>query len=135
MARAIAEAMAGEGVEIKLFNLRTIERSEVVKDILDARAVLVGSPTLNNGMFPTVADFLHYLKGLRPAKNKVSAAFGSYGWGGGAVKAINEELNKIGFEVIDGIEIKYVPSEEDIEKCHELGKKIAEEVKNEQKNS
>ena len=58
--------------------------------ILSARAVIVGSPTLNNGMFPTVADMMSYMKGLRPTK-RLGAAFGSFGWGGGAVKAIHEQ--------------------------------------------
>ena len=48
---------------------------------LDAGALVVGSPTLNNGVFPTVADVLTYIKGLKP-RNLFGAAFGSYGWSG-----------------------------------------------------
>ena len=57
------------------------DRSDIIKEVLDARAILVGSPTLNNGMFSTVADLICYLKGLKP-KGKLGAAFGSHGWAG-----------------------------------------------------
>ena len=94
-------------------------------EILDSKAVIVGSPTLNNQMFPTVADTLTYIKGLKP-KNKIGAAFGSYGWSGEAVKLITKELELMKFEVIDaGVKLQYVPDSDGIDACFELGKKIA----------
>ena len=72
-------------------HLRKWHRSDIMTEVLDARAIIVGSPTLNNGLFPTVSDFLTYMKGLKP-KNKIGAAFGSYGWSGEAVKLIPNEL-------------------------------------------
>jgi flavorubredoxin len=63
--------------------------------------VIVGSPTLNNNLFPTVSDLLTYLKGLKP-QNKVAAAFGSYGWSGEAVKLINQELEAMKMDLVDG---------------------------------
>jgi len=87
--------------------------------------VIIGSPTLNNQMFPTVADTLTYIKGLKP-KNKIGAAFGSYGWSGEAVKLINKELEAMKFEIIDaGVKLQYVPDKDGIEACYELGRKIA----------
>jgi flavorubredoxin len=94
MAEAIVEGLAQEGVEARPMHLRTIHRSDVMTEVLDAGAILVGSPTLNNGLFPTVADFLCYMKGLKPL-NKIAAAFGSYGWSGEAVKLINQDLEEI----------------------------------------
>ena len=86
MANEIAETVRTAGVEVKLLNIRKIPRNHIMKEMLDAiPAFTVGSPTLNNGLFPTVGDFLVYLKGLRPQKKK-AMAFGSYGWGGGALK-------------------------------------------------
>jgi flavorubredoxin len=100
-----------------------------MEEVLDAKALIVGSPTLNNGMYPTVADFLCYMKGLRP-QGKIGVAFGSYGWGGGATKAIIEELKATGVEVVEP-EIKYpfLPDKEELEQCKELGKRIASKVK------
>jgi flavorubredoxin len=90
--------------------------------------VVVGSPTLNNQLFPTVSDFLVYMKGLKPL-NKIGAAFGSYGWSGEAVKLINKELQDMKFDVIDpGIRIQYVPENKGLEACFELGQKIGQAV-------
>jgi len=124
MAQALVEGITGAGAEVKLFNLSKTDRSDVIKDVQDARALLIGSPTLNNGMFPTVADFLCYLKGLRP-KGKVSAAFGSHGWAGGAVKQIEEELAKAGIEVVKSdLAFKFVPDEDAIKKCVDFARNV-----------
>lgn len=129
MARAIAEGAISEGVEVKLLKLRASDNSEAVTEILEAKAVLVGSPTLNNGMFPTIGYFLTYVTGLKP-KDKLWSFFGSFGWGGGAVRNMIETAKKAGFQVREpGLEVKYVPDEEDLKKCFELGKQIAAEIK------
>lgn len=129
MANEITEAVRAAGVEVKLLNLRKNTRSHIMKEMLDAAAFAVGSPTLNNGLFPTVGDFLVYLKGLRPQKKK-AVAFGSYGWGGGAVKLVEQELKNAGIEVLEpGLQVKYRPFEEELDSCRELGKRLATAVK------
>ena len=81
-------------------------------DVLDAKYIAVGSPTLNNTMMPTVAAFLCYMEGLHP-EDKKTFAFGSYGWGGQGVTKIQDKLNEIGLDVIcDPIKTTYIPSEE-----------------------
>ncbi|MBW2206543.1 MAG: flavodoxin domain-containing protein [Deltaproteobacteria bacterium] len=126
MAEAIVDSLGQEGVDAKPMHLRRCHRSDIITEVLDAGAILVGSPTLNNQIFPTIADFLTYMKGLKP-KNKVAAAFGSYGWSGEAVKVIKNELEEMDFDIIDpGIRMQYVPDEKCIAACYELGKKVAE---------
>jgi anaerobic nitric oxide reductase flavorubredoxin len=128
MARAIAEGAASKKVEVKLMKLRAANRTEAMTEILDAKAVVVGSPTLNNGMFPTLGSFLTYATGLRP-KGKLWSFFGSYGWGGGAVKNMTEMARKAGFEVYEPtVEVKYVPDDEDLKKCFEFGQQIATKI-------
>ena len=125
MAEAIAAGLGEEGVRARPMHLRNSHRSDVMTEILDAGAVVVGSPTLNNGLFPTVSDFLTYMKGLRP-KNKIGAAFGSYGWSGESVKLINKELEAMKLELIDpGVKVQYVPDDQGMKACYELAKKIA----------
>jgi len=125
MAEAIVEALAQEGVNARPMHLRSSHRSDIVAEVVEAGAVIVGSPTLNNGLFPTVSDFLTYLKGLRP-KPKAAAAFGSFGWSGEAVKLINQELEEMKFTVIDpGVKINYVPDDQGIAACRKLGRDIA----------
>ena len=128
MAMAIASAISQEGLVAKPMHLRSSHRSEIMTEVLSASAILVGSPTLNNGLFPTVSDFLTYMKGLKP-KNKIGAAFGSYGWSGESVKLINHELEQMKFDLIDpGLNIQFVPDQTGISACHELGTKIGKSV-------
>ncbi len=79
MAQAIAEGFVESGVPVRLCDLKCNHISDIMADVLEAKYLAVGSPTLNSGMMPTVAQFLCYLKGLAP-RNRVGIAFGSYGW-------------------------------------------------------
>ncbi len=129
MAKAIAGAISREGVAVKMMNLAVTHRSDIMTEILDCRALVFGSPTLNNGILPRMGDFLTYLKGLRP-KGKVGAAFGSFGWSGEAVKIMNEAMEGMEVKVLDpGLKVRNVPTDEDFAKCKALGAKIAAAVK------
>ena len=128
MANQIAAGIGAEGVDVRPMYLRKWHRSDIMTEMLDAKAVVIGSPTLNNGLFPTLADILTYMKGLKP-KNKIGAAFGSYGWSGEAVKIIEKELTAMKFELIEpGIRVKYVPESENLDACYAFGQKIGKAV-------
>ena len=125
MAKAIAHGMSQAGVENKLLHLRKNHYSDIIKEILTAKLLVIGSPTLNEGIFPSVAQLLAYLKGLHPLKKR-GVAFGSYGWGGEAIKAVEAEMKAMGIEVLEpGLGVIYVPNDEDLENCVQLGKRLA----------
>ena len=126
MGTAIVNALGEEGVDARLMHLRNCHRSDIMTEVLDAGAIIVGSPTLNNGLFPTVSDFLTYMKGLKPL-NKLGAAFGSFGWSGEAAKLVTKELEEMKFDIIDpAVRIQYVPDDKGLDACRALAKKIAE---------
>ncbi|HLA50555.1 MAG TPA: flavodoxin domain-containing protein, partial [Thermodesulfovibrionia bacterium] len=129
MALPIMEGIKDEGVDCKIIKLRASPMSAAIKEFWKSRGCLIGTPTLNNIMFPSVAEFLTHLRGLRP-KNRIAAAFGSYGWGGGAVKEAYEEFKKMGLEIVEpGIQTLYRPSTEDEKQCYEFGKGFAKRVR------
>lgn len=129
MARSIAEGIIASGIEVKLFDIAACDRTEVIKEMLDAGGYLVGSSTHDNGMLPTIAGFLQFFKGLRP-QGRIAAAFGSFGWAGGALKEIEEELRQAGVEVKqEGLGIKYVPDAPELKKCYDFGKEFARSLK------
>lgn len=129
MTIAIMQGIKDEGVDVKVIKLRANPISFAVKEFWKARGCLIGSPTLNNSMFPTLAEFLVYLRGLKP-KNRIAAAFGSYGWGGGAVRDIYEELKKMDIEVVEqGPQVLYKPSAEDHKHCYDFGREFANKIK------
>jgi flavorubredoxin len=128
MARAIGEGLAAGGISTKLLPLGSSHRSDAATELLDAGALLVGSPTINNGVFPTVADAMSYLKGLKPA-NLIGAAFGSYGWSGEAVRELSGMLRAMKVELVsEGIAVKYVPGPDELAQCVALGEAVAEKL-------
>jgi len=128
MAKAMVEGITSEGVETVLFRLPVSDRGDIIKELLEAKGILIGSSTINSGVLPDVAPFLEEMEGLRP-RNKIAAAFGSYGWGGGAVKTIEESLEKAGMELVaPALTVKWVPDNDEIQKCFEFGKEFAKKV-------
>lgn len=128
MARKIAEAIIESGTEVKLYDISESDRTEVFKEMLDAKGFLIGSSTHDNDMLPNIAGFLELLKGFK-VKNRAGAAFGSYGWGGGAVKEIEDILKNTGINIVkEGLSIKYVPDEKEMKDCYEYGKDFIQKI-------
>lgn len=129
MARAVGEGLAAGGAVAKLMRLDVSHRSEVAAELLEAGALLVGSPNLNNNVFPTVADVMTYLRGLRPA-NLIGAAFGSYGWNNTATQQLNNMLTEMKVEIVsEPVSVKYVPDEQALARCRQLGELVATALK------
>ena len=129
MAQAIAKGLEKEGVKYKIFNMAICDRNDVLTEIFKTKGVLIGSPTMNNGLLPTIMPILEDLRGLK-FKNKVGAAFGTYGWSGECVKIIEEILEKAKIKILqEGIKFKWQPTKEELEKCEEFGKSFAQKMK------
>lgn len=129
MARKMAAGITDAGLSVKIFDVNGADRTEVVKEMLDAKGYLIGSSTHDNDMLPVITGFLGFLRGLKP-KNRTASAFGSYGWGGGAVKAIEKLLVEAGIEVMTpGASVKYVPDGNDLKMCYEFGKNFAQNLR------
>lgn len=130
MAEAIAKGIKNqdEDVEIKLMNTAKDDKTIVLTEVFKSKAILVGSPTVNNGYLYSIAGILEMIKGMK-LKGKKASAFGSYGWSGEAVKLILEELKKSGFEIVDdGIKVIWTPDEENTNACIQFGENIAKEM-------
>jgi len=113
IAKILLNAVADAGFEAKLLKLRENHRSDIMAELLDARGFFLGSPTLHRTIFPTVADLICYMQGLKPQK-KIAAAFGSYGWSGESVPLLTDALKGLGLEVIEpGVKVQYMPSADD----------------------
>ncbi len=123
MAEAIADGIreASPATRVKVLNINRDDKNDVLTDMWRSKAVLVGSPTINNGHSFAIAGLLEMASGLK-LKNKKAAAFGSYGWGGGSVKQISAKLQEAGFEVVnEGISTMWVPDADALAKCREYG--------------
>ena len=129
LAAHIADAMAAAGVEVSVYDLADSPVGHITFELLEAKALVLGSPTLHHGMLFRVAGYLQYLAGLKPT-GRIAATFGSYGWSKGAEKQMRARLEEIGFEMpVDDFLMKFRPEAEDFAAVAEWATKLADEVK------
>lgn len=129
MAEAIAMGLEEGGVKYKLFNAATKDRSDLNVEIFKSNAVLIGSCTVNNSVLRETASLLDEIKSLK-VKNKLAFGFGAYGWSGEAHKIISQKLSEAGLTICqDPLGVRYKSSAEEIEKCVEVGRNIAKQLK------
>ena len=115
MAKTITESFAKKNIPAAFYDLKANPMSDIVTDIFTSKYLIVGSPTINNQMLPSVAAFLCYIKGLRPLNHK-GFAFGSYGWGGQSIGLVEEEMKAANIEIIlDPVKIQNLPTKEQLE--------------------
>ncbi len=127
LAERIAEgiALADPDVTVKSFRLPKADVNDVITEVFKSKTVVVGSPTINNGILHSVAGFLHMVKQMK-FKQKKAAAFGCYGWSGESVKVIGDLLKDAGLELInDGLRVLWNPDRDAQKAAIDLGKAIA----------
>jgi len=128
MAEAIGQGLAGSDIPYKLFHIAVSDRNDVITEVFKSKAVIIGSPTFNQGVLPTISPILEDLKGLK-FQNKVGAAFGSYGWSGESVRIIEDHLYNCKIQLAaEGVRAKWQPKQDDLAKCKELGQKVAQVI-------
>ncbi len=129
LARQIADGLTSGGVKVRVMSTSRYNRSDIATEILDAGAVVFGSPVINNGLYPAMGDILTYLKGLKK-KNLIGATFGSYGWGKNGMSDLERFFDELKIEkVAEPVYCQYVPTKEVLQQAFEVGQKIAEKLK------
>ncbi len=124
MAYAIEQGFEDRGIRTKMLNIQYNHISDIMTEVMTARYICVGSPTLNSSMLPAVGGFLTYFKGLAP-KNRVGLAFGSYGWNGQSVRMIEDVLKSCGFEMLTSISHRFIPDDETL---HSIAEQVKREI-------
>lgn len=127
MVKQMAEALASEGVEVALHNLIVTDVGDLIEDLVDSRAIVLGAPTVLGGAHPLAIYAAYLFKALRPP-TKFAAVLSSYGWGGGAVRQIQDMLKDLKVEVVDALEINGPPTDEDMKRVVDIGKALAKRI-------
>lgn len=129
MAQAVAEgAETISGVRVSLYDLQAGGDLPFVDLIEEADGLAFGSPTINGDAVKPVWDLLSSLAVIK-VSDKLGAAFGSYGWSGEAINMIEDRLRGLKLRVpIKGVRAKLIPTEEELERCRELGKQLAQHL-------
>lgn len=125
LARAIVDGISAQGIPVKLFKASVTDHNDIIAELLEAKAIIVGSSTINNDMLNPVIALLEELKGLKPTK-KLGAAFGSHGWRGGAVAGIEKALTQAGVDLVaESLPVQGVPDAEFLARCRRWGQELA----------
>lgn len=128
IAQFIGKGVEQAGVSYKIFNIATADKNDVLTEIFKAKGILLGSSTVNNVVLTSIMPLITDLIGLKFV-DRVGAAFGSYGWSGESPDILAEYLTKAKIQVIqNGLKVKYMPSEEELEQCISFGKEFAEKM-------
>jgi len=128
MIKLIVDTLSSEGVEVAVHNLAVSDVGDVAKDLVDSRAIVLGTPTVLGGAHPLAMYATYLVKALKPP-TKFAVVLSSYGWGGGAIKHVQEVLGPTKIEIAGAIEINGPPTESDLAKITELGKTLATKIK------
>lgn len=127
MVKQIAETLISEGVELAFHNLAATDIGDLAKDLVDSRAVVLGAPTVLGGAHPLAVYVAYLFKALRPP-TRFAAILSSYGWGGGAIRQLQEILSGLKIEVVGTLEINGPPTDRDLERVAEIGRALARRV-------
>ncbi len=133
MAEAIAEGIGRSGVCVKVYKESQTNSAIIMKELLDAKAVLVGSGCYNNEIASNIAGFLNRLATCH-MKGKIGLGFTSYGWYRNTAASINQKLQDAGITLIreESVMQNYTPSEADLDQLSELGEQIAALIRNDE---
>lgn len=117
-------AAVAEGAGADLFQV-----SEFSGNIADYDRIAFGCPAMGAEELEE-GEFEPFFAGIEGAlSGKTVALFGSYGWGDGEwMRAWVDRTTAAGASVLDGegLMANEAPSEEDLAKCRELGKRLAQ---------
>jgi len=129
IAYALRDGIEESEIPVTIRNLKNTHISDVITDVITTKLILIGSPTLNNSMLPSMGGFLTYLKGLRP-KNRLGFVFGSYGWGGQAVSEIEKILKDLAWDIpFKSVNLNYIPDKKELIEVKKIGKKLGNYLK------
>jgi flavorubredoxin len=126
MAKAIAEGMKEEGIEVKISHVHEAG----IKDIEGIEGLVLGSGTYHHEIMPALEVFIDKVKDVG-VKGMIGGAFCSYGWSPEVVDLITNRLKGFGMTTVEGLLIHEKPDDAGLEKCRQFGKRIAQKIKGE----
>ena len=114
-----------EDISVSIFEVDADNKQETINAILKSDGFLLGTPTFLGDALSPIAE-LSYSMHPPMVKGKVASAFGSYGWSGEGVPNIMARLEQLKLKTVEGLRIRFKPSDEDLQKAVELADRFAQ---------
>ena len=127
MAESIQCELESRAVTVKTLDLIAADLGEVAMELVDAEAVLVGSPTVLGGAHPAAAYAAFLFNALRP-KARYLGVFGSYAWGGRMVEQLAGFITNVKPEILAPMVVKGLPAAADKEKISVWARNLADKM-------
>ncbi len=128
IANRLAWLLEEAGVITDKINLQHTHISDVMTAVMRSRAVIVGSPILNNNVLPSVGALLVYLRGLKP-RNRFGFCFGSYGWSKIGFRWLEDSLREAGMDLPEeGAYFRFVPDAEEMGRLKRISDSVGKLV-------
>jgi flavorubredoxin len=120
--------------EVDLCDIEKMEPGAIEQKISQASAIILGCPTFSQNILLPIYQVFALINPIRD-RNKLAAAFGSYGWSGEGAKIMTSAMSNLKLKVIDeGLMIKFTPHSEAQERCIEYGRKFGKQMLAEQRS-
>ena len=124
----LAEDLNKEGIETFKFDIVDDDLGDLAMALVDAATIVMGTSMVLAGPHPMAVNVAYLAAVLRP-KAKFASIIGSYGWGGKLFDIIVNLLAPLKLDLIEPIQIKGKPTDEDFKKVDEMAKAILEKHK------
>ena len=128
MAAVVKEGLEASGVPFRTYDVTTTPVSYILSSLWINQGVIIGAPTYEGGLFPTM-ELALYMAEIKRVFNKQAVYFGSYGWGGGATRFLKSQFEKMHWELEETLEFVGGPSEDELKQAFELGKRFGLAIK------
>lgn len=122
----VAEKLAkgirdSEDIDTTLLDLASADISEVIRALIHADGVLIGTPSIGGEAHKRIWDLLTAMSAELFA-GKFSSAFGAYTWNGEAVPHVIERMRQLRMNLPDsGFTVQYRPDENALHSVYEYG--------------
>ena len=127
LAGSLEEALASEGIEVRMHDLAALDAGELAADLLDARAVVLGSPAVLGGMHPLALQVATLIRALRPPA-RLGALLGCGEWAGAGLKSVARALLPM-LHIAGTVETPGPPGDKDHQAVSELACALANRIR------
>lgn len=128
LVRVVERVLVAEGIEVVVHNLAVADVGDIAKDLVDARALVIGAPTVLGSIHPLGLFAAHIIRALRPSA-RYAFILSSHGWSSSAVKALRELLSQMELEIIGVIDSRCMPTDGDLERAVQLARLLVQRIK------
>lgn len=128
LAEKIAAGIETAGdIKALLFDMEKADADTVLSEVAKANGLLLGSPTILSDALEPIWNLTSSMHAATHG-GKPASAFGAYGWSGEAVPNLIARLGQLRFKTTDGLKVRFMPTDSDLEAAFEFGRQFGKTV-------